>query len=86
MPFQYIHFSIFDHDIVEERKFTFISTINLSGNLNNLYYSTHVGNNFSGALCHYIDAAVISDKYSKRITSKGVLENNTFYTLLYKVV
>ena len=86
MPSQYIHFSISDHDIVEQRKFTFISTINLSGKLNNLHCTTQVKSNFSVALCHCIDAAAISDKYSKGSTSKEVLENNTSYTLLYKVV
>ena len=86
MPSQYIHFSISDHDIVEERKFTFISTINLSRKLNNLHYTTQVKSNFSGALCHCTDAATISDKYSNGSTSKEVLENNTSYTLLYKVV
>ena len=75
---------ILDNAIVEKSEFTFISTINHSGNLNNLGYTTFVKNNFSGPWCHCNDAAVISGKYLKGSTSKKVLENNTSYTLLYE--
>ena len=71
---------ILDSEIVEQSKFTLISTIYLSGNLNNGHYTAHVKNNFS-------PAAVIS-------CSKEVLENNNliFYFIrqskkfLFKVV
>ena len=70
---------ILDNNIVEQRKFTLISTVNHSGNLDNGHYNAHVKNNFSPAWYHCSDAAVIS-------YSKEVLENNTSYILFYKVV
>ena len=70
---------ILDSEIVEQRKFTLISTINHSGNLNNGHYTAHVKNNFPPAWYHCNDAAVIS-------CSKEVLENNTSHILFYKAV
>ena len=49
--------SIFCNDIVEQRKFTLISTVNHSENLNNGHYTAHVKNNFSPAWYHCNDAA-----------------------------
>ena len=65
---------ILDSDIVEQKKFTLISTVNHSGNLNNSHYTTYVKNNFSHNWYHCNDAAVIS-------CPKKLLKKNTSYIL-----
>ena len=72
---------ILDNDIFEQKKFTFISTVNDSENYTaitwNGHYTAHVRNNFSLACYHCSDAAVVS-------CCKEVLEYNTSYILFYK--
>ena len=70
---------ILDNDIIEQRKFTLISTVGHSGNSNSGDYTAYVKNNVSSAWYHCNDATVIS-------CSKDVLENNTSYILFYKAV
>ena len=62
---------IFDNDIVEQRRFTLISTGNYPGNLYNGHYTAHVKNNFSHAWYYCNDAVLTS-------CSKEVLENNPY--------
>ena len=68
-----------DNDIVEQRKFRLIFTVNHVENLNNDHHTAHVRNNFFSAWYRCNDIAVIS-------CSKEVLENNTSYILFYKAV
>ena len=69
---------ILDNDMVVQRKFTMISTVN-SGNSNNDHYIVNARKNFSLAWYHCNDAAVINH-------SEEVLENNAIYILFYKAV
>ena len=68
-----------DNDIVEQRKFRLIFTVNHVENLNNDHHTAHIRNNFFPAWYRCNDIAVIS-------CSQEVLENNTSYMLFYKAV
>ena len=70
---------ILDNDIVKQKKFTLISTVNRSGILNNRPLYCSFRNNLSPAWYHCSGAAVIS-------CSEEVLESNTSFILFYKTV